>query len=182
MSMCGVAVKSDCLTYCLSTRVPAAVPLWLEWHRLQDEDHPLRQAACCELVHFESPFRCRFEPLPRLPPACFFALAGVIRSVITGGLNVFSVVRPQAQVVVRGRGQGRQAGVGEDVEGLGILQGEGHILRSTILAPHTVLVPRTSYCCTLYGTWLLAPRTHTCTSYLRGRTAELSFGHSTNLL
>ena len=31
-------------------------------------------------VSFESPFRCRFEPLPRLPPACLFALAGVITS------------------------------------------------------------------------------------------------------
>ena len=42
--------------------------------------HPLRQAACCELVHIESPFRCRFEPLPRLPPARLFTLAAVIRS------------------------------------------------------------------------------------------------------
>ena len=33
---------------------------------------------CTSRVNFE--FRCRFEPLPRLPPACLFALAGVIRS------------------------------------------------------------------------------------------------------
>ena len=131
-------------------------------------------------MHFESPFRCRFEPLPRLPPACFFALAGVIRSVITGGLNVFSVVRPQAQVVVRGRGQGRQAGVGEDVEGLGILQGEGHMYD-----PCAAYCPCASYVVLLYLVRSLAPFTSYTlirTSYLRERTAELSFGHSTNLL
>jgi hypothetical protein len=87
MSMCGVAAQSDCLTCCLSAC--SCSPLCLEWHRLQDEDHPLRQAACCELVHIESLFRCRFEPLPRLPPARLFALAGVIT--ITTGLNVCSV-------------------------------------------------------------------------------------------
>ena len=35
---------------------------------------------CTSRDNFESPFRCRFEPLPRLPPACLFALAAVIRS------------------------------------------------------------------------------------------------------
>ena len=39
-----------------------------------------RQLAVSWLVHIESPFRCRFEPLPRLPPARLFTLAAVIRS------------------------------------------------------------------------------------------------------
>jgi hypothetical protein len=101
------ATASCGLTYDLNTafdadghitvKIPQDAGTWheywnvIEWHPLQDEDHPLRQAACCELVHFESPFRCRFEPLPRLcrPPASSHWPFGR-GDQITGGLNVFS--------------------------------------------------------------------------------------------
>jgi hypothetical protein len=79
---CGQERLPDLLSIvCIPAGLPLTFTVRLEWHRLQDEDHPLvRQAAFCDLMHFESPFRYRFEPLPRLPPAFLFALAGVIRS------------------------------------------------------------------------------------------------------
>jgi hypothetical protein len=80
MSMCGVAATRatvpDLLSVCLQLFLYASNGIDSKMRTT----HPLRQAACCELVHFESPFWCRFEPLPRLPPTCPFALAGVIRS------------------------------------------------------------------------------------------------------
>jgi hypothetical protein len=80
MSMCGVAAKTqerlvpdaDLLSVCLHA---AAVPLCAS-NGIDSKMRTILYGRQLD-VSFESPFRCRFEPLPRLPPACLFAHAAL---------------------------------------------------------------------------------------------------------
>jgi hypothetical protein len=77
----GVAAQSglpDMLSVCLQLFLYASNNIASKMRTIL---YGRQLAVSSELVHFESPFRCRFEPLPRLvPPPCLFALAGVIGS------------------------------------------------------------------------------------------------------
>jgi hypothetical protein len=90
MSVCGVAAKTqerlpDLLSVCLQLFLYASNGIDSKMRTIL-YGRQLAMSWCTSRVHYSISAPVHFgagfwfEPLPRLPPACFFALAGVIRS------------------------------------------------------------------------------------------------------